>query len=114
MKKTTQHIILALSITTLFGCNQPSNTETNTDTPAPTTLDKPIVNKSNLDLSLPDDTVAEQRTITISEKPLISDLFNSDKTPSKYQIDGQVLLGDEPGLGIKALDGAKVGITIKQ
>jgi len=106
MKKITHSLIFAISLPVLFACSEPTSTGPSTDTTTTT-------EQQNLDLSLPDETSVDQKIQLTNEQPLMPELFDQKKAPSKYQLGGQVLLNEEERPGVDALDGAEIRITIK-
>lgn len=107
MNKIIQHISFIAALTLLAACSEASNTAAKT-APASETITE------TLDLSLPEETISDQTTPLTNEPPLLPELFNQQKETSKYQLEGQVLLEEQTPLGVEALDGAKVRITVKQ
>jgi len=109
MKKIIRHLTFIAAMALLIACGEASNTASDTSkTPAKTTVTEP------LNLSLPQETITDQTIPMTIEPPLLPELFNQQKETSKYQLEGQVLLEEKAPLGVKALDGAKVRITVKQ
>jgi|GEM_PF-2258746 len=109
MNKIIQHITFITALTLLIACSEASNTASNT-APAPAATTE----TEQLDLSLPEETTIDQATPLTNEPPLLPELFNQQQETSKYQLEGQVLLEENAPLGVEALDGAKVSITVKQ
>lgn len=125
MSKITHSLIFVVSLTVLFACSEPTNTSSSADTTTttetvekhenlelPIPAEQPKIDVSNLDLSLPSEAMADQKIHIPNEQPLMPELFNQEKTPAKYQLGGQVFLDEEQRLGVEALDGAEISITI--
>jgi len=111
MNTIIQHITFIASLTLLIACSEADNTAAKT-APAPATITE--TETETLILSLPEETISDQTTPLTNEPPLLPELFNQQKETSKYQLEGQVLLKEKAPLGVEALDGAKVSITVKQ
>lgn len=113
MNKIIQHVTFITILTLLIACSEASNTAAKT-APAPATITETETETEQLDLSLPEETTIDQATPLTNEPPLLPELFNQQQETSKYQLEGQILLEENAPLGVEALDGAKVRITVKQ
>ena len=79
MTKITQSLIFSISLTLLLACSESTNTGPSADTAAtenenselPAPAEQQKIGVANLDLSLPDETIADQKIHIPNEQPLM-------------------------------------------